>query len=157
MFEPSLALQTAIRAKLIASPAVTSLVPADRIRAGAARPDLFPTIILASGQTMFLGRASGGQLCARVVLDLHIWALDDRSLITARATTGGPAVTARMISGAVMQTLIDPPQAQAQTQDDPFGIDQWDAPAVSFMRDPVPELNASHAVMQLSGVVRWRV
>lgn len=139
MFEPSLALQTAIRAKLIAAPAVTSLVPADRIRAGATRPDLFPTIILAAGQTMFLGRASGGQLCARVVLDLHIWALEDG------------ADTARMIGGAVLQTLIDAPEA------DGFGIDDWDKPAVQWMRDPKPELTACHGVMQLAAVVRWRI
>ncbi|RGP37970.1 DUF3168 domain-containing protein [Pseudotabrizicola alkalilacus] len=139
MFEPSLALQTAIRSALIASPAVTALVPADRIRAGSSRPDYFPTIVLAAGQTLFLGRASGSQLCARVILDLHVWALEDG------------ADTARQIGGAVMQTLIDPPQAEA------FGIDQWDKPSVQWMRDPKPELTACHGVMQLSGVVRWRI
>ncbi|MCF8483834.1 MAG: DUF3168 domain-containing protein [Rhodobacteraceae bacterium] len=139
MFEPSLALQTAIRAALIAAPAVTALVPADRIRAGASRPDLFPTIILAPGQTLFLGRASGGQLCARVVLDLHIWALEDG------------ADTARAIGGAAQQSLIDAPEAEG------FGIDEWGKPQTQWMRDPKPELIACHGVIQLSGVLRWRV
>src|SRR6478736_6397033 len=76
MIEPTLALQTAIRTALIASPAVTALVPADHIRAGSTRPDKTPAIIMSDGQTTLHGHDYTAQRMAWVYLDLHIWTLD---------------------------------------------------------------------------------
>lgn len=142
MLEPSLALQAAVRATLIDNSAVTSLVPAERVRAGGTRPDAFPTIILAGSQTQFLGRAAAGQLVARVFLDLNIWAVED-----------GPD-TARAIGLAALNALISPPDAAALAQ--VFSVDEWETPRLLWMRDPQPERAYSHGVMSLEAVIRWR-
>src|SRR5690606_17852021 len=76
MIEPTLALQTAIRSALIASPAVINLVPADHIRSGSARPDKTPCIIMANASTSLHGHDYTAQRTAWVYLDLHIWTLD---------------------------------------------------------------------------------
>lgn len=55
MFEPTLALQTTIRAALVNSPAVTALVPVDHIRSGSTRPDKTPAIIMSDGNTELAG------------------------------------------------------------------------------------------------------
>lgn len=139
MIEPSLAYQTAVRAALIASPAVTTLVTPDQIRAGSTRPDKMPTIILSDGQTQFLGRASGSQLVARVFLTLHIWAVEDG------------ADTAKAIGFAVCNALTDAPAVTG------FDIDEHAMPSVIWLRDPQPELAYCHGIAQLEAVVRWRV
>ncbi|WIJ24229.1 DUF3168 domain-containing protein [Devosia sp. RR2S18] len=73
MTEPSLALQTAIRNRLIASPHVMELVDPHEIRDGNTRPEAFPSIILGAGQVEVAGhyRNYRNVTC---YLDLHIWA-----------------------------------------------------------------------------------
>ncbi|MHA7882584.1 DUF3168 domain-containing protein [Nitratireductor rhodophyticola] len=139
MIEPTLALQTAIRAALIASPEVTTLVPSGHIRSGSTRPDDLPCIIMANGQTAFLGNASGSQYVARVFLDLHIWALEDG------------AFTAQNIGFAVMETLKEAPDAEG------FALDEWALPAVRWMRDPDPDKAYTHGVLNVEAVMRWSV
>lgn len=73
MTEPSLALQTAIRARLIASPHVMELVDPPNIRDGDTRPEEFPSIILGNGQVETAGHY-GSYRNVTVYLDLHIWA-----------------------------------------------------------------------------------
>lgn len=143
MLEPTLALQTAVRAALIAAPAVVALVPADHIRAGGTRPDRFPTIVIAGGQVQFLGRGAGGQLVARVFLDLHIWAVED-----------GPD-TAKAIGFAALNALTVPPDAAAMAQG--FHLDEWAKPSILWLRDPQPDRAYSHGVMSLEAVIRWSV
>lgn len=139
MIEPTLALQTAIRAALIASPAVTSLVDPDNIRGGTTRPDKIPAIIMGSGQTMFLGNASGSQYLARVILDLHIWALEDG------------ADTAKAIGFAVSDVLKETPAATG------FSFDEFSLPAVRWMRDPDPAQSYTHGVITVEAVIRWSI
>lgn len=143
MLEPTLALQTTVRAALIASPVVLALVPADHIRAGSTRPDRFPTIIIAGAQVQFLGRAAGDQLVARAFLDLHIWAVED-----------GPD-TARAIGFAALNALVTPPDAEAQAQG--FHLDEWAPPTILWLRDPQPDRAYTHGVMSLEAVIRWSV
>ena len=76
MTEPSLALQTTIRARLIASPHVMELVDAKEIRDGDTRPDAFPSIILGNGQVEIAGHYSNYRNVT-AFLDLHIWAKGD--------------------------------------------------------------------------------
>ena len=76
--EPGLEFQTAVRAQLIATPAIMGLVSETSIRAGGSRPTAFPCIRLGNGTTDYLGR-SGAQHFARVNLDLHVWAEQDGS------------------------------------------------------------------------------
>ena len=72
MTEPSLALQTAIRARLIASPHVMELVDPPNIRDGDTRPEAFPSIILGNAQVETAGHY-GSYRNVTVYLDLHIW------------------------------------------------------------------------------------
>jgi hypothetical protein len=71
--EPSLALQKAIRARLIDTPAVADIVPADNIIDGTARPENFPCVIIGDGQTVLEG-ATGWHRSIRVYSDIHVWA-----------------------------------------------------------------------------------
>tara|TARA_R110002049_G_scaffold10127_1_gene50169 strand:- start:133851 stop:134273 length:423 start_codon:yes stop_codon:yes gene_type:complete len=139
MIEPSVALQTALRATLIAAPAVTALVQPDRIRAGSTRPDRFPCIIMAGASTHYLGRASGDQHLARINLDCHVWAIEDG------------ADTAKAIGFAASKALI----SMADDQDG-FSIDQLDQPRIVWLRDPQPELAYTHGVIEVEAVIRWR-
>ncbi|CDZ53370.1 DUF3168 domain-containing protein [Neorhizobium galegae] len=69
--EPSLALQKAIRVRLVAATAVTSLVPAANIVDRNGLPAVFPCILIGESQTV-----PGGDIArARhdVFVDLHIW------------------------------------------------------------------------------------
>lgn len=140
MLDPALAFQTAARAALVASPAVTELVTPGNIRAAGTRPDKLPSVILADAQTEFLGCASGSQRLARVVLTLHIWAQEDG------------AETARQIGAAVFQALEFGPADAAG-----IAVDEWQRPRLIWLRDPKPELSLTHGVMTLEAVVRWRV
>lgn len=137
MIEPTLALQTAIGNALVASSAVTALVPADHIRGGSTRPDNLPSIIMSGGQTIFLGHAAGSQYVARVFLDIHIWALEDG------------ADTAKAIGFAVCNVLKE---ALAATG---FSFDEFGLPAVRWMRDPDPDKSYTHGVITVEAVMRW--
>lgn len=139
MTDPSIEFQTALRAGLIANPAVSALIPAEHIRAGSTRPGNLPTIILANPQTINLGRASGDWLMTRVFLDLHVWALADG------------ADMARQIGTAVSVALWDRPHSAT------VGIDSYQRPSFRYMRDPDPEIAYCHGVGTVEGVIRWRV
>lgn len=75
MTEPSLALQMAVRDRLISSPAVIDLVPVEHIVDGPSRPEHFPCVLFGNPQTVLAGRA-GTWRHVWVYLDLHIWALE---------------------------------------------------------------------------------
>ena len=139
MIEPTLALQTAIRSALLASPDVMALVPADQIRAGSSRPDKLPAIMMAGGQSKLLGIAAGSQYAARAILDIHVWAIEDG------------ADTAKAIGFAACNVLKDAPASTDMT------IDEWQKPAVRWMRDPDPELAYTHGVLTVECVMRWQV
>lgn len=138
MIEPSVSFQTALRATLIADPAVTALVQPERIRAGSTRPDRFPCVIMGHAQTHYLGRASGDQHLARVTLDLHVWAIER-------------ADTAKAVGFAVSRAVIAMPDAQ-----NGFDIDHLDQPRVIWLRDVQPELSYTHGVIEIEAVIRWR-
>ena len=135
MIEPSLDLQTAIRAHLISLPAVLALVPADHVRAGSTRPDKFPAIIIGAGTTQFLGRADGGQYVARVFLDVHIWAIENG------------LDTAKTIGGVLAGALRDAPAG------DGFAIDEWALTRIVWPRDPDPQYG--HGIVSVESVLRW--
>lgn len=140
MIDPALALQTAIREALIVYPAVSSLVPAGHVRAGATRPDRLPSIILADARTEYLGAGSGSQRLARVFLTLHVWAPEDAQ------------DTARQIGAAAYQAIEFGPRTPAG-----ISVDEWYPPSVVWLRDPQPEIANTHGVMTIEAVVRWRV
>ncbi len=137
MITPDIEFQTQIRSALIASSAVTGLVPVDHIRAGSTRPDKLPCVVLANPDTANLGQ-SGERWLTRVWLDLHVWAIEDG------------ADMARRIGGAVTAALWDAP---VPTEND---INSYGRPSFKYMRDPDPDKAYCHGVATVSGVVRWR-
>ena len=137
MIEPSLALQTAIRAHLAADLAVTADVPADRIRAGLARPENLPAIMIGDGHVLNHGHAAGAQYVAGVFLDLHIWTLEDGQ---DRAKTIGASVGAALLKWSVA---------------DDFELDEFKVTRVVWPRDPDPQYG--HGVLSIEAVVRWKL
>ena len=137
MIEPSLALQTAIRAHLFGSAAVIANVPADHLRAGSPRPENLPAIVIGNGTVMNHGRAAGGQYVATVFLDLHIWTLDDGIDL------------AKTIGGSVGAALIDWPETEG------FELDEFKVTRVVWPADPDPQYG--HGVLSIEAVVRWKL
>lgn len=137
MFEPTLALQTAIRAALTASPDVAALVPADHIRSGSTRPDKTPAIIMSDGNTENGGHDYASQRTAWVYLDLHIWTLD-----------AGPDV-AKQIAGTVTAALDNPLSFEG------CDCDHFRVVRSAFPRDPDPRYG--HGVLSVEALIRWIV
>ncbi|WEJ11178.1 DUF3168 domain-containing protein [Sinorhizobium prairiense] len=137
MIEPTLAVQTAIRAALIEAPAVTNLVPADHIRAGSTRPDKTPCIMMSDGNTSLHGHDYTAQRTAWVYLDLHIWTLD----------AGQDA--AKEIAGVVMAALDKPLTVESGE------CDHFRVTASRFPRDPDPAYG--HGVLSVEALIRWIV
>lgn len=130
--EPSLELQKAIRSRLVAASAVTSLVPAASIVDRNGTPATFPSILIGEGQT-----TPGGDISRRrheAFFDLHIWAKE------------AGLATSKQIAGAIRDALADSVWSVP-------GLHVADLHVVSsrFMRDPGGAL--SHAVISLSATV----
>lgn len=138
MTEPGMALQTLIGDTLAANAVVTTYVDPLHIRAGSIRPEKMPVIVLAPARVAMLGRAAGGQMVAEVRLMLHLWAIEDGSVV------------AQAVAGAVLAALMDAPAAGG------FQIDEWDRPELVWMRDPDPERTYTHGAVALRAVLRWR-
>jgi hypothetical protein len=138
MIEPSLAFQTAVRAALIADPAVTDLVDPKNIRSGG-RPDGGSCIILGDAHTQLLGCAAGGQTVARVILTLHVWAIEDGT------------DSAKNIGWAVIQCLTRPPATGPDIE-----IDNYEKPQAAWLRDPSPEATWTRGDVELEAILRWR-
>lgn len=132
LMEPSLELQKAIRASLVASSALTSLVTAANIVDRNGIPAVFPCVLIGEGQTTpDVGIARNRHV---VFTDLQIWAKE----------TG--LVTSKQIAGAIRAALID-------TRWSIPGLHIADLHIVSscFMRDP-NGIN-SHGVISLQASV----
>ncbi|NLS04615.1 DUF3168 domain-containing protein [Rhizobium sp. P32RR-XVIII] len=131
--EPSLALQAAVRARLVSSSALVALVAAVNIRDANGLPAAFPCILIGEGQTV-----PGGDIARKrheAFLDLHIW------------TTESSLETSKRIAGAVRAALIDTNWAVT-------GLHVADLYVASsrFLRDP--DGKHSHAVLSLSALVQ---
>lgn len=126
--EPSLPLQAAVRARLVASSAVTSIIPASAIVDRNATPALDHSIVIGEGVT---GPDDG---IARdrhiVVADVHVW----------RKEAG--LVGAKQVVGAIREALSDGPLAVAD-----FHVVDLRIASSRFLRDP--NGTHSHAVVSL--------
>lgn len=135
---PVLPSRRAVRAALISAPGVVAHVPAERIRAGIARPGDVPVIILQPAHVDVLGRAAGVQVVTEVRLMLHVW-------------TGADQVDiAQQIVSAAMVALMDAPAVRE------CAIQGWERPVMTWARDPDPALSFAHGVISLRAVVYWR-
>lgn len=137
MLEPTVELATAIRSRLIATPAVVDLVPADHIRSGSTRPDKTPCIIMANGTTTLHGHDYSAQRAAWVYLDLHVWTLDQG------------ADAAKEIAFAVTNAL----DTTITLDSTGASLDQFNVPRVVYPRDPDPAYG--HAVLSVEALIRW--
>lgn len=135
MIEPTLALQTAIRARLLDTPAVLALVPADNIRAGSTRPDKTPAIIMSNGNTTLHGHDYTSQRAAWVYLDLHIWTLNEGEQ------------RAKEIAFAVTQALDIALAVEGGY------CDEFKVTGAVFPRDPTP--GYGHGVLSVEALIRW--
>ncbi|MBD9493194.1 DUF3168 domain-containing protein [Ensifer sp. ENS01] len=140
MIEPTLALQTAIRTRLIGKSEVMALLEDDptRIRSGSTRPDKTPCIIMSDGNTSLHGHDYTSQRTAWVYLDLHIWTLD----------AGQDA--AKEIAGVVTAALD-----KRNLQIEGGYCDHFRVTASRFPRDPDPAYG--HGVLSVEALVRWIV
>lgn len=135
MIEPTLALQTAIRSKLLASPAVMARVPESNIRAGSTRPDKTPAILLGNGQTRLHGHDYAAQRTAWVFLDIHIWTLNEGEQ------------GAKELAFAVIQAL-DADLVLEGADCDHFRITE-----AIYPRDPDPAYG--HGIVSVEALIRW--
>ncbi|KAA3500808.1 DUF3168 domain-containing protein [Rhizobium rhizogenes] len=131
--EPSLALQAAVRSRLVASSALTAVVPAANVRDANGLPSVFPCILIGEGQT-----APGGDIARKrhdAFLDLHIWA------------TESGLVVAKQIAGTIRAALID-------TRWEVVGLHVVDlhVTASRFLRDP--DGVHSHGIVSLAAIVK---
>ncbi|TIX27740.1 DUF3168 domain-containing protein [Mesorhizobium sp.] len=139
MIEPTIALQTAIRSRLLDRTAVTVLVDPDHIRAGSTRPDKTPAIIMSDGTTELHGYDYTAQRAAWVYLDIHIWTLDQ----------GQEA--AKAIAFAVCNAL----DSKWKLQIEGGYCDHFEVTRAVYPRDPDPRYG--HAVLSVEALIRWIV
>lgn len=136
ILEPVLALQTALRSRLINKPDVTALVPADHIRAGSTRPDKTPCITISDGTTTLHGNDYSSQTAAWVYLDMHVW------------TLGAGQDAAKEITGTVAAAL-----SKYNLPIDGGYCDHFKVTETRFPRDPDPSYG--HAVLSVEALIRW--
>jgi hypothetical protein len=130
---PDLALQKALRSRLAADAAVTSLVPASSILDRHARPAPDPAIIIGEGQ--WLPGDDIGRDSQRVVLDLHVWKRE-------------PGLAgAKAIAGAILANLRAFPRGAA----DAFHVGDCRVSMMRYLRDPDGE--TSHAVVTVEALM----
>jgi hypothetical protein len=132
---PEIALQKAVRARLVGSPQVVETVPATSILDRNERPAPSPSIIIGEGQSIDEGESISRSL-TRVYMDLHVWKKED-------STAGVKAV-----AGAIRSAMKYGPWPDV----DGFHIADCYTQAARFMRDPDGE--TSHAVVTISAKVQ---
>lgn len=132
MSDPSLDFQKALRARLVASSAVTSLVPAAAILDRNARPVLDPSIIIGEGQTVPDDGLSRNRHITYA--DLHIW-----------KTEAGLAGV-KQIAGAIRDALAD-----GFWSFDHFHVADMQIAGTRFLRDP--DGLHSHGIVSLQARV----
>lgn len=130
---PEIALQTALRARLVGTPAVVALVPVTAILDRNELPAPDPSIIMGEGQSVDEGDAIARNR-TRVFMDIHCWKKEP-------STAGVKA-----ISGAIRTAL----KARLAL---PTGFHCVDANVSSarYLRDP--DGLTSHAVVTVSALV----
>lgn len=130
---PELALQKAVRARLVASAALAAEIPAVSILDRNERPNPFPSIIIGEGQAVDEGDTFARRLL-RIYFDLHVWKREPST------------VGVKTISGLIRAALRD------RLQLDPgFHCVDCRVSSARFLRDPSGDV--SHAVVTISALV----
>jgi hypothetical protein len=132
---PELALQTALRTRLVATAAVGSLVPAESILDRNGRPNPDPSIIIGEGLSIDDGDSIARDR-TRIVLDLHVWRKEP--------STAGVKAIAGAMRTAIRSAALDLAEG--------FHAVDCRVSSMRFLRDPDGE--TSHAVVTVEAIVQ---
>lgn len=129
-----LALQKAIRARLVASGQVVQTVPAANILDRNERPNPRPSIVIGEGQSVDEGDSIARTL-TRVYMDLHVWVEEPST------------ETSKRIAGAIKRSI-----AERFSPVDGFHFADCRVRGSRFLRDP--DGKTSHAIVTIDAVVQ---
>ncbi|WP_283830749.1 DUF3168 domain-containing protein [Bradyrhizobium japonicum] len=132
--DPSLALQKAIRARLIASPELMALVQADHVMDANGRPEIMPAVYIGEGQTTFR------RWDATSYATLHVWFAEP-----------GLVQCKEAVSAIVAALRIDA-QADGVLPIDGFTVHDMQATQTRYLRDP--HGSYSHGVVTVAAIVK---
>lgn len=132
---PEIALQKAIRARLLGSSELSGLVPAASIMDRNQRPIPSPSIIIGEGQSVDDGDSIKRNL-TQVYADLHVWKKEP--------STEGVKTIAGAIRTAIHSARLEPQEG--------FHVADAYVRSTRVMRDPDGE--TSHAVVTVSAKVQ---
>lgn len=130
-----LALQKAVRNRLVATASVLEVVPAGNILDRNERPNPRPSIVIGEGQSVDEGESIARTL-TRVYMDLHVWVEEPSTEISKR------------ISGAIRKA-VNGPRFQPV---DGFHFADCRIRGSRFLRDP--DGKTSHAVVTIDALVQ---
>jgi hypothetical protein len=134
VFEPSLDLQKAIRARLLASADLMALVPADNIIDTTGRPERMPSVNIGEGQTVY------GRFHSTTYATLHVWKQE-------AGLTGSKA-----IAGAIVAALHVDAQIHGVLNLENFICHDLKVTQTHFLRDP--HGSYSHGIVTVAGIMK---
>ncbi len=133
-FEPSLDLQKAIRARLLASADLVALVPSDNVLDNTGRPERMPAVGIGEGQTIFR------RFDSTTHATLHVWVQE-------------PGLTAsKQIASAIVTALRIDAQIEGVLILDHFVCHDLMVTQTRFMRDP--HGSYSHGIVTVAGIMK---
>ena len=133
-FEPSLDLQKAIRARLLASAELMALVPPDHVLDVTGRPERIPEVQIGDGQTVY------SRFMSTTYAALHIW-FQEPGLVNAKAA-----------AGAIIDALRVDAQISGVLTLDNFICHDLAVTQTRFLRDPHGPY--SHGIVSVAGIMR---
>ena len=133
--DPSLALQKAIRGRLVASPDVLALIAAGSIIDTNGRPEVVPSILIGEGQTV-LRRFNSTSYAT-----IHVW-IDEPGLV--RAKELGSAIVGALTFDADIERAV--------LRLDGFDCHDLAVTNLQYMRDP--HANYSHGIFTVAGIMK---
>ncbi|MGY3575284.1 DUF3168 domain-containing protein [Bradyrhizobium sp. USDA 4504] len=133
-FDPSLDLQKAVRARLLASAGLMAMIPADNVLDVTGRPERMPSVIIGEGQTVYR------RWDATVHTTLHAW-FQEPGL-----------VLAKQAAGLIVDAMRVDVQRDGAVSLDHFTVLDMRASDTRFLRDPHGSF--SHAVINVAAIVK---
>ncbi|OAF13927.1 DUF3168 domain-containing protein [Bradyrhizobium neotropicale] len=134
--DPSLALQKAIRERLIASPELMTLVQADHVVDATGRPEIMPAVYIGESQTILR------RWDATTHATLHVW-FQEPGLVQCKEA----------VSAIVAALRIDA-QADGVLPIDGFTVHDMQATQTRYLRDP--HGSYSHGIVTVAAIVKAR-
>jgi hypothetical protein len=133
-YEPSLELQKAIRARLLASAELMALVPPDNVLDANGRPERVPCVNIGEAQTTYR------RFDSTSYATLHVW-FQEPGLANAKAAVS-----------AIVQALRVDAQIDGVLNLDSFTVLDLMPTQTRFMRDP--HGSYSHAIVTVAGIMK---